>query len=383
VIEIRINVHTQEVYEKECNCDKSVPELIVAPKPANVIYKSVFSMGTWCKMLALKYLTCVPINRFNRLFPNVGYEFSPSTILGGFKNLLEVMMPLYNEIVKYNQQESRWNADETSWCRLYDPDSDKTRLHWVWAFKGEKSVVYLIDPTRSKKVPKEHFKNTDKGIVSVDRYGAYNVLNDRLELSYCWQHLKRDFIGIDKKYPNLNEWVCFWLSKIQEIEKVNNERLCKHKQGQTYELEQQQLETKVATFFSEADCELNNEGLKKDQHKILKSMCAKKDGYTVFVRYPEVPMNNNRIEQEFRHVANARNNYNGSNSAWGAKLAAVAWTIFRSAEMNGLNPEQYLLAYFKHYATTDGALPDLDKLTPWKYKPSTETPDTQKLCDSG
>lgn len=371
-IEIRIELihtmHIQEVYEKECNCDDEMPQLIVAPKPTNIIYKSIFDTSTWCQMLAMKYLTCIPINRFNNLFAGNSYKISPSTVLGGFEEILKCMMPLYDEIVKENQKETYFHADETRWCRMLDPDENKIRLYWVWAFLGKRSVVYVTDPTRSKEVPKNHFKNTKEGFVNVDRYPSYNILTDKLILSYCWQHLKRDFINIGKKFTNLQKWANLWLDHIHKIEKLNNSRLESIKQNKEYVSVQTELEQKVNNLFKDASFETNMLGLKKEQLRILKGMIKRKDGYSVFVSHPEISMYNNAVEQEFRHVSNARNNYRGSVSKWGGTLAAVTWTIFRTALMNGLEPVSYLEMYLKAYSIKNSSPDDMQKLLPWNYK---------------
>jgi transposase len=367
-IEIIMNVHKQEVYEKECNCDVNAPELIVAKKPVNIIYKSIFSTETWCKMLALKYLTGIPVNRFNLLFTDIGYEIAPSTVLGGFKKILKFTRPLYDEIVKYNQKESHWHCDETSWCRLFDNDSKTTRLYWVWVFVGKKSVVYVVDPTRSKNVPARHFENTKSGIVNVDRYASYNILSDKLILSYCWYHLRRDFINLFKKYKSLENWVFKWLKKISELEGLNKKRFELYYRNESYEEIQIDLEEKVKKFFAAASFELDNSTLKTGQSKVLKSMINKQSGYTVFLDFPEVPMDNTQAEREFRHVAFARNNYNGSKSQWGGELAAIMWTIFKSAQMNGLDPVLYLQQYLKEYAINNKVPKNLDNLLPWNFK---------------
>lgn len=367
-IEIIMNVHKQEVYEKECNCDVNIPELIVAKKPENIIYKSVFSTNTWCKMLALKYLTGIPVNRFNQLFSSGGYEISPATVIGGFKMIMECVRPLNDEIVKYNQNESHWHCDETSWCRLFDNDSKTIRLYWVWVFVGAKSVVYIVDPTRSKNVPEKHFKNTKNGIVNVDRYASYNILSDKLILSYCWYHLRRDFINLAKKYKLLKKWVFNWLQKIREIEKLNGKRVDLYYKNELYEEIQSTLRSKVIDFFKDASIELNHKNLKTEQKKVLKSMIKRQSGYSVFLEHPEVPMDNTRAEREFRHVAYARNNYNGSKSQWGGELAAIMWTIFKTAQLNGLDPVAYLYNYLKQYSINNKVPENLEELLPWNCK---------------
>jgi transposase len=319
-------------------------------------------------MLGLKYLTGLPVNRFNQLFSGIDYEFKSSTIFGGFEKLLGYMMPLYEAIVAYNQSESRWNADETSWCRLLDDDEKKKRLFWMWVFVGKQSVAYVLDPTRSKKVPENHFKNTNEGIVNVDRYASYNVLSHKLILAYCWYHLRRDFIRVGKKNKSFSSWTLQWLKKIREIEKLNDSRVERFINNETFEAIQQKLVTKVDAFFSDASQSLQDKTLKNEQLKTLESMLKRREGYSVFVDHSDIDMHNNTAERQFRHVAWARNNYNGSQSKWGGILAAVVWTIFKTAQMNGLDPVAYLKFYLECYALKNEVPENLQELLPWNCK---------------
>lgn len=368
-MELLLKEYEQLVYERECNCDRNAPLLTVAPKPESIIYKSAFTTNTWCRLLAIKYLTGIPVNRVNELINEPEYTFNPSTILGGFEKLLEIMMPLYKAILRYNQNESHWHADETRWCRLLDSESKKRRLYWVWVFVGKKSVAYITDPTRSKNVPEEHFKNTKAGILSVDRLASYNIVSDRILLAYCWYHLRRDFINIGRKYKDLMWWSIKWILKIREIERINRRRVQKNSDYDLIDRNiQNELLQKVNQFFQNATEELTQEDLKKEQKKTFKSLLSRKDGYTIFVEHPDIPMHNNVAEGQFRHVAQARNSYGGSKSEWGGELAAVTWTIFKTAEINGLNPVDYLLHFFQKYIELNGFNDDIpEEILPWNF----------------
>lgn len=366
IIKVTLKKYTQDVYERECNCNPNAPELIVAPKPQSIIYKSIYSTETWCKFLGLKYLTGIPVNRFNQLLQVSNYKFNSSTIIEGFKKLLEIMTPLYRDILKYNKQEGHWHADETRWCRMMDAESNKNKLHWMWVFVASKSVAYVFDATRSGNVPKDYFKNTSEGILNVDRLASYNTVKDKILLAYCWFHLRRDFITVGKKYKSLMEWALRWIKKIRKIEQINRKRVDKYSQNKPYNEYQEKLETLVNAFFEDAQKELNNGNINEAQVKVLKNMIKKIEGYKVFVEHPFVPMHNNVAENQFRHIAYARNNYYGSCSSWGGNLAAVTWTIFKTAELNGLNPIQYIEKYFKEYVRNNGFPDEIPKeLLPW------------------
>jgi transposase len=380
IIELLKKINFQEVYEKECNCDSNVPELIVAKKPENIIYKSVYTTNTWVKLLSMKYLSGLPVNRFNELINNQEYKFNPSTVLGGFEKLLEVMMPLYNSILKYNRNESHWHADETRWCRMVDDESKVRKLHWMWVFVASKSVVYVLDPTRSNKVPEEHFKDTKAGILNVDRLPSYNIVGDKIILAYCWYHLRRDIINVGKKYNNLMKWSLTWLLKIRDIERINKKRVENYSKKLSYNEIQNELVCKLDSFFKDAENSIKNDDLNKEQLKVLKSLIKKRSGYSVFIEYPWVPLHNNVAERQFRHISYARNNYGGSKSHWGGDLAAVSWTIFKTAQLNGLNPEDYLFTYFQYYISTKGFSSGIpEKILPWNFKQD----DVSNLLNSG
>ncbi|HRA43359.1 MAG TPA: transposase, partial [Gammaproteobacteria bacterium] len=110
---------------------------------------------------------------------------------------------VYNEIAEFNRQDEHfWNADETHWEVFAEQEGKSGNRWYLWVFAALKSVVFFIDPTRSKSVPKNHLGNS-AGVVVVDRYKAYFVLlgSGKIVLMFCWAHVRRDFLTHAKKYP--------------------------------------------------------------------------------------------------------------------------------------------------------------------------------------
>jgi transposase len=66
------------------------------------------------------------------------------------------------------------------------------------------------------------------------------------------------------------------------------------------------------------------------------------DGLCVFLENPQVPIDNNRTERGFRGPALGRNNFYGSHSARGTKVAAILYSLVESAKLNGVDPKRYL-----------------------------------------
>lgn len=61
-------------------------------------------------------------------------------------------------------------------------------------------------------------------------------------------------------------------------------------------------------------------------------------GLTVFLDEPGVPIDNNRTERGFRGPALGRNNFYGSHSKQGTKVAAIFYSFIETAKLNGVDP---------------------------------------------
>ena len=143
------------------------------------------------------------------------------------KRLAPLFAPLREALIGRNRLDDHWHADETGWYVFEATDQEAGRRWCLWVFWCREAVVFKLDRTRSARVPKEHFAGVAGGIVSVDRYSAYKRLakDTPLELSYCWAHVRRDFIRVAEKWDEHREWGEQWLELIGELYHLNAARL--------------------------------------------------------------------------------------------------------------------------------------------------------------
>ncbi len=63
----------------------------------------------------------------------------------------------------------------------------------------------------------------------VDRYSAYKAMkavkSASLLLSFCWVHVRRDFLEVGKGYQELTDWAVDWLKRIRQLYQLNRARL--------------------------------------------------------------------------------------------------------------------------------------------------------------
>lgn len=373
----------RQQYKSPLNSPGNVPRMITAPVPDKIIKKGKYDITVWVDILNGKYQQHVPIERQVYDAQQAGVNVYPSTIFGGLKKIYETYLKLlYDELIFELQKGERWHADETRWYMLCDQSK---KLWYMWGFKTEKITAFVLDPTRTASVPAKTLLGIDnitqfkepiqipaekKKILNVDRYSAYKML-ERLGfviLSFCWAHQRRDFTDIIKKFPKNSElvkWAETWLQNIAKLYKINNKRI-KYPIGNKIFLEYDtilkklvdEMQSKVKTEIITGDkkkSKLKKDGVLDETSEIklsaMTSMNNHWNGLNIFVNNPEVPMDNNIMENSIRPVALGRNNYIGSQSQWGGDLAACMYSIVQTCKQNNISPKAYL-QYFLHKCLT-------------------------------
>ena len=115
-------------------------------------------------------------------------DLAQGTVTDGMRRLAPLFAPLREALIARSRTGQHWHADETRW-QVFEATARTPASAGVSA----EVVVFTLDPTRSARVPKQHFATVTGGVVSVDRYSAYKRLADtELVLSFCWVHVRRD-----------------------------------------------------------------------------------------------------------------------------------------------------------------------------------------------
>jgi transposase len=367
-------------YGPTCKCSGK-SSIIMAPPVTGIIPKGKYSEEVWTDILVSKYMGHVPVDRQLFEIVQAGIDIKAGMVFNSLKRIyFEHLEPLYEMLLSDLRLAERWHADETRW-KMFLPEGSE--LWYMWAFRSEKIVAFVLDPSRAASVPLKTLFNlapyeAEAGLhlntmpiqsdadqmkkLNVDRYSAYKVLAKYglVLLSYCWAHARRDFIDIQKKFPHnqdICKWAEEWIVKIAELYRINNKRV-KYPKGNE--------------LFLEYDTKLKNalEKMKVDSEKIydndaqtavMKSTKEHWNGLTLFVEYPELPMDNNLMENGIRPCALGRNNFLGNHSIWGGNLTACMYSIIQTCLLNNINPRDYLLHYFNVCANNRGTI-DSDRI---------------------
>ncbi|MEA1971574.1 MAG: IS66 family transposase [Thermodesulfobacteriota bacterium] len=388
IIEVEVKAHIRKIkrqcMKKGCTC-KGVPNIIVAPMPPKVLPKSQYGISIWEAIVLTKFHYCQPTNRLLNQYAELGSPISPGTIAGGLKRLKKLFQPVYEALYNHQMTEDKFHNDESSWKVFENVEGKIGNRWWLWVSRSVSVVYFQIAPGRGADVPMEYFKNIkqQKIIVICDRYSAYKSLARQMPfitLAFCWAHVRRDFLDAARKYPELEEWAVCWVEMIGELYHINNQRCKKFDQKLpiqwqpvSFKEQHEQLVEKMDVIAEKRDAFIasnnpdDSDLLSNVKYKILISLKNHWDGLSVFIKHPEVPMDNNNGENSIRNPVTGRKNFYGSGSLWSSQLAAIMFSIFKTMVLWKINCHHWLRSYMTACAQNHGKAPeDLSAFLPWE-----------------
>jgi transposase len=352
--------HKRRKYKQVCACKNEQP-IVTAAAPAKLIHKGMFSTEFWSHVLLEKFLLQRPISRICMSLDLHGLSVSEGTIASGLKHLTKLFARLYNAILHEARFSSHWQMDETHWKVFTDLQGKANHTWWLWVTETSNVTVFKLDPSRSSAVPMKLLKGIETGIVTCDRYSAYKPLQEQgILLSYCWSHVRRDFIKLKDGYPTLKSFATKWIKQIDDLFHLNKLRTSKS----NAELD---VHGVCERMEKEAKRLLKRKDLHEEARSTLVSLLNHWSGLTLFLKFPTIPMDNNASERALRNPVVGRKNYYGSRSIWSGNLAVMLFSIFATVKKNKGDPRQFLNRYLKACAENNGRPPeDLSPFLPWK-----------------
>ena len=376
VIEIAVKAHIRRIvrprYRRGCDCASS-PLEVTAPPPARLFPRTPYGTSVWARILYERFACFRPLRQVAAWMTDQGLAIAPGTIAGSVRRFLPLFAPLAEAILAHQNEMAVRHGDETGWRIQALSETGRSRRAWLWISVGKDAVYYLIDPSRSAEAAMKLFGSV-KGTVFLvcDRYVAYTKMARELDgkviLCWCWIHQRRDFIECAAGQAKLRQWCEGWVERFASVCRLNKERL-KHYDPDlecrtpAFDAAQDELKKAVEELFAQAEAELAGLPAKARQGKALRSLLKHREGLSVFVDNPQVPMDNNVAERELRGAVIGRRLSFGSDSEDGADLTATMYSVLGTLALNGIDVLRWLEAWLEACAKNGGKPPD--DLSPW------------------
>lgn len=364
IIPAKIQVIRHIRYKYACkNCEGSGSDeaaVKTAPLPPQIIPQGIVSPGLLAWVLAGKFCDALPFYRQEKLFARIGVELSRATFSNwailahkGCGRMLQLMM---DDIIS----SSLVGIDETSVQVMNEKDRKNTTKSYMWVSRGgtaEKPVVlFRYNPTRGGDFVNNQFKDFE-GVIQTDGYQGYNALGKKEKVVHagCWAHVRRKFVEAAGNSKGDNSFANSMISMIKKLYDVETEIREKKYNGEEI--------LKLRNIESRPVVEKIGDMFEKKRHSIApKSLTGKAISYaidlwprlSVYLDDPQIPIDNNPVENAIRPFVVGRKNWLFSGSPRGAEASAGIYSIIETAKANGLEPYWYMRYLFEKLPACKG-----------------------------
>lgn len=252
--------------------------------------------------------------------------------------------PEYQNLLGEARNASPVYADETSF-RVNGINN------WCWDFVWPNGILYVIDPSRGKKVPLEVLGEDFQGLLAHDGWRAYNSVGGRHQT--CYIHVNRMIATVEVKRrvedrgfleptpvrfkkkgrpPKLLKEFLEFADQLRTIMR-DAVKFSEQEPSPSHE-ERFQMHDKLLQRIDNLISMQLNDG---DAVRIQKFVRGNRDRFFTFVTYPEIRWENNTAERGVRTIANIRNNSGGRRSREGADTLQALVSVFETWRIRGLD----------------------------------------------
>jgi transposase len=310
-------------------CKKIVTPKVTDALPGATLGLHLVVLSAW-----LHYGVGVSVGNLIKLAANLwGLSLSCGGLTQAWKNLAGLLEGEYEAIGEKIRTSAVLHADETGW-RVNGV------TFWLWAFATARYCYYLIDRGRGSSVVQKVLGVLFPGILITDFWGAYNRI-DAMAKQRCYFHLFTELVKVDKRNDSV-PWRAFRKKlsrfmkdavRLMQRREVLDPAVYERRKRRLY----QRLDDIIAQPSDDADAVRLIKRLKRHRHEML-----------TFLDYENVSPYNNYGEQQMRPAVLTRKVSQQNRSMDGAKAHAILMSLFRSAELQGCNPVQYVLDLARH-----------------------------------
>lgn len=317
--------------------------VITASLPGRMMEKCMAGEGLLAQIVVDKYMDHLPMHRQLQRFQRAGVTIAQSTISDWMKNVLLMLVALYELHKKQVLSGTYLHADETTIKVLDEMTKGKTHLgyYWVYHNSNEKIVLFDYNEGRSREGPQKILKDY-KGYLQTDGYTVYDDFEKRegIVLMHCMAHARRKFFDALQNDKARAEHALSLFGQLYATErKIKDKALS---DDALLELRQKEAVPVLKTL---------KEWMTEEYPKVLpKSPIGQAIAYclprweklSIYTTNAILNIDNNPVENVIRPVAIGRKNYLFAGSHEAAQRAAMIYSLFATCRLNNINPYEWL-----------------------------------------
>jgi len=258
------------------------------------------------------------------LLEDYGFVVTEGGIQAAWHQLAKFVYHAYEAILGRVRAAGVLHADETGW-RI------NGQTGWLWCFATKQEVGYFIDRSRSATVATTILGEEFGGTLIQDFYAAYNACN-AAETQFCLAHLLREFEKVRARDGG-KESRSFAAFRTR-VSRIIREAIKFHRKSTSppaREAARDRFERRLRKIMEEPTRD-------KDVNRLVNRMWRSAHGIFTFLTTRNVDPTNNHAERQIRCAVVMRKISGGSRSDHGADTRAVLMSVFRTQQLQDLDP---------------------------------------------
>lgn len=385
----KLEVWVQKRLKRSCPCCHEGVK--IAPLPPHILPKSLATPSLLAHITVAKFVDGLPLTRQSKQFERHQVNLGAGTT-GLWMNTIgaQRVPPLINLMHEAILAEPVLHSDETPLQVLKSEKpvaSDHYMVVRAAGPPGRRIVLFSYEPNRNVAAMKRLLTGSDgpyAGKLVADGLGLYGIVEADPAFAFtlcgCLAHARRGFDRALKvsASPSDNTLaqvaIRDYIGKIYTVEReITKRREVREKSGGTWSLQETRTlrQERAAPIMSAFRVWLDTHALRVPPSGAL----GKAIGYclnqwtklTRFLEHPDVPPDNNRVENDIRPFAVGRKAWLFCDTQLGAQASANLYSLAGTCRANGVDPFAYFEYLYERLpcATT---VADLEALLPWNVK---------------
>ena len=317
--------------------------LIQAPVPPQIIDKGIPTSGLLAQVVVAKYADHLPLYRQSGIFERAGLAIPDSTLAEWVGRCGVALAPLVDALKDELLHQPVLHADETP-VPMLKPGNGKTHKAYLWSYcstplSSMKTVVFDYAESRGGKHA-ELFLERWRGTLVCDDFKGYKALfSTGITEAGCMAHARRRFHELWANHSSQIAGEALDLfNRLYEVERI----AMSLDSAQRLALRQQQAAPAAESLHQWLLAQRPRVPDGSATAKAIEYSLNRWSALTHYLNNPDVPIDNNWVENQIRPIALGRKNWMFTGSLRAGKRAAAIMSLIHSARLNGHDPYAYM-----------------------------------------
>lgn len=314
--------------------------VVCAELPDSLLTRCLADESLLAEVLVTKFSDHLPLYRSEEIFKRHRIGISRQLLSQWVIQSSFALKPLYDQMRKRILKSGNVFVDESPVAMLA-PGKGKTQKAYMWVMAGDGLCAFDFRENRQHKIAGDILKNF-KGVFHSDKYGAYEELAKKPELTWCpcWAHIRRKFFEAETGDPAFRKWILRHIRYLFMFERIALER----PPDERLRIRKEKQLPLIDKMIDACKRKLYEGKLlpKSNLRTALGYFCGLIPYLKNYVYHPGARLDNNTAERVIRPLAIGRKNWLFVGNARGGEAAAIALSLIQSCRNLGVNPREYL-----------------------------------------